>query len=158
MLMYHQDRSIAGPKAPQHLNNTGCYIKYIAGKGRGVFGRFICGVRFLLSSLFKSVACRDLPRNHLLEISPVLLFSADEYASHGRHKVLDHYTFVWRDGRMALALGLGTSTLSDSVDIYSQLINCINRVSIQSLAVSERVVYVGPRDRVYSLHHITANT
>lgn len=44
----------------------------------------------------------------LLEISPALLFSAEEYEVHGRHTVLDHYTFKWRDGRMALALGLGT--------------------------------------------------
>lgn len=40
-------------------------------------------------------------------MSPVLLFSAREYEEHGRHTVLDHYTFKWRDGRMALALGLG---------------------------------------------------
>ena len=25
----------------------------------------------------------------------------------GRHTVLDHYTFKWTEGRMALALGLG---------------------------------------------------
>ena len=54
-------------------------------------------------------ASRDLPRNELVEISPVLLFSAEEYEAHGKHTVLDHYTFKWRDGRMALALGLGTS-------------------------------------------------
>lgn len=27
----------------------------------------------------------------------------------GRHTVLDHYTFKWTEGRMALALGLGHS-------------------------------------------------
>ncbi len=40
-------------------------------------------------------------------MSPVLLFSAREYVEHGKYTVLDHYTFKWRDGRMALALGLG---------------------------------------------------
>ena len=48
-----------------------------------------------------------MPAYTLLEISPALLFSAEEYDAHGRHTVLDHYTFKWRDGRMALALGLG---------------------------------------------------
>ena len=51
-----------------------------------------------------------MPAYTLLEISPALLFSTDEYESHGRHTVLDHYTFKWRDGRMALALGLGALT------------------------------------------------
>ncbi|KAG6850733.1 hypothetical protein H0H93_009356 [Arthromyces matolae] len=32
----------------------------------------------------------------------------EEYAEHGRHTVLDDYTFKWADGRMALALGLGS--------------------------------------------------
>ena len=52
-------------------------------------------------------ACRQIPAQTLVDISPVLLFNATEYEAHGRHTVLDHYTFVWRDGRMALALGLG---------------------------------------------------
>jgi len=47
-----------------------------------------------------------------LEISPVLLFPAEEYQSFGRFTRLDDYTFVWRKGQggkdvMALALGLG---------------------------------------------------
>ena len=49
-----------------------------------------------------------MPAYTLLEISPALLFSAEEYEAHGRYTALDHYTFKWRDGRMALALGLGT--------------------------------------------------
>jgi tRNA-specific adenosine deaminase 3 len=48
-----------------------------------------------------------MPAYTLLEISPALLFSAEEYEAHGRHTVLDHYAFKWKDGRMALALGLG---------------------------------------------------
>nr|VWO97673.1 Carrier domain-containing protein [Ganoderma boninense] len=77
-------------KAPEHLNSAGLRIEYAEGKGRGVY------------------ACREIPAQTLIEISPVLLFSAAEYEAHGRHTVLDHYTFVWRDGRMALALGLGS--------------------------------------------------
>ncbi|KAI0357389.1 hypothetical protein OH77DRAFT_1422243 [Trametes cingulata] len=84
----------AGPstprKAPEHLNSSGLRIEYAQGKGRGVY------------------ASREIPPQTLIEVSPVLLFSAEEYEAHGRHTVLDHYTFKWRDGRMALALGLGS--------------------------------------------------
>ncbi|KAI0264013.1 cytidine deaminase-like protein [Gloeopeniophorella convolvens] len=78
------------PTAPDHLNTTGCSIKYAQGNGRRVY------------------ASRAIPGQTLLEISPVLLFSVEEYEAHGRHTVLDHYTLKWRDGRMALALGLGS--------------------------------------------------
>ncbi|KAL1736663.1 hypothetical protein EV714DRAFT_198278 [Schizophyllum commune] len=78
------------PQAPDHLNSTGCVIRYSPGKGRGVY------------------AAREISSQTLLEISPVLLFDREEYAEHGRHTLLDHYTFVWKDGRMALALGLGS--------------------------------------------------
>jgi hypothetical protein len=59
----------------------------------------------------------------VVEISPVLLFEKDEYQNHGesvylikplrsqsfqgKYTALDHYTFIWPNGRMALALGLG---------------------------------------------------
>ncbi|KAI0081582.1 hypothetical protein K474DRAFT_1249490 [Panus rudis PR-1116 ss-1] len=77
-------------RAPEHLNNTGCRIGLSEGKGRGVY------------------ATRVIPARTVIEISPALLFGKDEYAQHGRYTVLDHYTFNWPDGRMALALGLGS--------------------------------------------------
>ncbi|KZT27392.1 hypothetical protein NEOLEDRAFT_1088973 [Neolentinus lepideus HHB14362 ss-1] len=77
-------------KAPDHLNSTGCSIRYSEGKGRGVF------------------ASRKIDAQTVVEISPVLLFTKDEYDAHGRHTALDHYTFKWPNGRMALALGLGS--------------------------------------------------
>ncbi|KAH9949884.1 hypothetical protein B0H21DRAFT_72779 [Amylocystis lapponica] len=76
--------------APEHLNSTGCRIRHSEGKGRGVF------------------ASRDMDAHVVIEISPVLLFTSAEYEAHGKHTILDHYTFVWRDGRFALALGLGS--------------------------------------------------
>ncbi|OSX60029.1 hypothetical protein POSPLADRAFT_1086915, partial [Postia placenta MAD-698-R-SB12] len=54
------------------------------------------------------VASRDIAAQTLVEISPVLLFTPTEYEEHGRHTLIHHYTFKWRDGRMALALGLGS--------------------------------------------------
>ncbi|KAI9061359.1 hypothetical protein FKP32DRAFT_1576160 [Trametes sanguinea] len=84
----------AGPsslrRAPEHLNSSGLRIEHVDGKGRGVY------------------ACREIAAQTVIEVSPVLLFSAAEYEAHGRHTVLDHYTFKWPDGRMALALGLGS--------------------------------------------------
>lgn len=38
----------------------------------------------------------------------MLLFSKEEYQNHGKYTILDQYTFKWPDGRMALALGLGS--------------------------------------------------
>lgn len=43
----------------------------------------------------------------MIEVSPVLLFSKEEYEEHGKYTILDHYTFNWPGGRMALSLGLG---------------------------------------------------
>jgi hypothetical protein len=57
---------------------------------------------------FDYQASRYLPIGTTIEISPVLLFSEKEYRDHGQYTLLDHYTFIWGDGRMALPLGLGT--------------------------------------------------
>ncbi|KAH8108710.1 hypothetical protein DFH11DRAFT_1516492 [Phellopilus nigrolimitatus] len=73
-----------------YLHNSLCTIGVSEGKGRGLF------------------ASREIPAQTVIEISPVLLFTAEEYETHGRHTLLDHYTFNWPDGRMALALGLGS--------------------------------------------------
>ncbi|KXN88195.1 SET domain-containing protein 7 [Leucoagaricus sp. SymC.cos] len=75
---------------PQHLNATGCVIRVSDEKGRGVY------------------ASGAIPGNTTIEISPVLFFSKSEYEEHGKYIILDHYTFIWSDGRMALALGLGS--------------------------------------------------
>ncbi|KAH9160663.1 hypothetical protein EDB89DRAFT_1862566, partial [Lactarius sanguifluus] len=47
-------------------------------------------------------ASRTIPAYTLLEISPALLFSSEEYEAHGKHTVLDHHSFRWKDGKMAL--------------------------------------------------------
>ncbi|KZV95800.1 SET domain-containing protein [Exidia glandulosa HHB12029] len=66
------------------------HIKYTLSRGRGVY------------------ASASIEPNTVVERSPVLLFSKEEYAAYGKHTLLDHYTFNWPDGRMALALGLGS--------------------------------------------------
>lgn len=77
-----------------HLNLYGLQIRSTPTAGRGVF------------------ASIPLAAHTLIEISPVLLFGADEYETYGRHTLLDSYTYIWEKraegSTMALALGLGT--------------------------------------------------
>lgn len=85
------------PETPL-LHSGPVAVRSTAGKGRGVF------------------ATRDLRPGELVDISPVLCISPDEYYSpEGRdgvdHTVLKDYVFTWkgREGGMAMALGLGSS-------------------------------------------------
>lgn len=82
------------PCTTPHLNPHGLLILRSETAGRGIF------------------ASRALKARTVLEISPVLLFPAEEYEQHGKFTALDGYTFVWKRGEggkstMALALGLG---------------------------------------------------
>jgi tRNA-specific adenosine deaminase 3 len=65
-------------------------VRESPGRGRGVF------------------AAAPIARGALVEAAPVLVFASDEYAAHGRHTLLDHYTFRWERGAFALALGFGS--------------------------------------------------
>ncbi|WFC99172.1 tRNA-specific adenosine deaminase subunit tad3 [Malassezia yamatoensis] len=77
-----------------HLNKFDLIICDTLSAGRGVF------------------ASKNIARNVVIEVSPVLLFDPTEYGDHGRYTVLDSYTFVWekreKGSTMALALGLGS--------------------------------------------------
>ncbi|ORY94934.1 hypothetical protein BCR43DRAFT_442284 [Syncephalastrum racemosum] len=59
------------------------------GKGRGVYAR------------------DAIPRNTCIAVSPILHFRHDEYDAHGKHTVLDHYTYRWNYG-FAPVLGVGS--------------------------------------------------
>ena len=49
-----------------------------------------------------------IPAGSLVEESPVLVFSKEEWEDRARHTLLQHYTFVWgKQGSMAIALGMG---------------------------------------------------
>lgn len=52
-------------------------------------------------------AAGSIPQNTLVEVSPILLFTSDEYEQHGKFTIADHYTYRWQGG-YALALGLGS--------------------------------------------------
>ena len=73
------------------------------------FGLRICETGNAGRSIFAS---RPIESNTIIDISPVLLFNPEEYEAHGRHTILDSYTFVWEKSTsgntMALALGLGS--------------------------------------------------
>lgn len=54
-------------------------------------------------------ATQSIPAGTVVDISPVLLFPKENYTAHAKYTIVDDYAFVWGDGHMALALGLGTS-------------------------------------------------
>ncbi|CAG8634290.1 14684_t:CDS:2 [Acaulospora colombiana] len=85
MSKQEKDRILSTP----HLNVHDLKIYSTQERGRGVY------------------ASHYIPRGTTIEISPVLFFSEKEYRDYGRYTTLDHYTFIWGDGRMALPLGLG---------------------------------------------------
>lgn len=58
------------------------------GRGRGVF------------------ATRDIPSRTVIDVAPVLVFSAEEYAG-VRDSLLREYTFHWRSPPGAMALSIG---------------------------------------------------
>ncbi|KAJ3788392.1 cytidine deaminase-like protein [Lentinula aff. detonsa] len=76
--------------APEHLNGSDCRIRHSEDKGKGVY------------------ASQKIQRNTVIEISPVLFVGIAEYEQHGNFDALDHHTYKWKDGRMAVALGLGS--------------------------------------------------
>jgi hypothetical protein len=52
----HDPTASSSPTAPEHLNSTGCRIKYSEGKGRGVYGSLFVTPRYVeLISLSHSV-------------------------------------------------------------------------------------------------------
>ncbi|KAJ2358528.1 hypothetical protein IWW50_004631 [Coemansia erecta] len=72
------------------LPALGCLeLRNHAQRGRGVFTR------------------QAIVKGTLVHISPVLVFSKTEYSEHGKHTKLDDYTYCWKGGAFALALGLG---------------------------------------------------
>jgi hypothetical protein len=63
-------------------------------------------------------ATQTIPAGTLVEQSPVLVFSKDEWLDKAQHTLLQHYTFVWgKKGDMALALGMGESARSTLVEL-----------------------------------------
>lgn len=121
---------VAPAETTPHLNPYGLRICETPSAGRGVF------------------ATRPISGNTVIEISPVLLFSAEEYEHYGRYTVLDSYTFVWEKSTsgitMALALGLGSlfnhhgtqANVSYELDRAAQ---AIRYRSVRSIGVGEEL-------------------
>lgn len=104
----HDTTTGSSESSSEYLHNTGCKIKYSESGSRRVYGALSVYHKHEIDSEAQiSTASREIPAHTLLESSPALLFSAEEYEAHGRHTVLDRHSFRWTDGRMALALGLG---------------------------------------------------
>lgn len=108
-----QSGSESVESSPTPLNSLdGLVIKTTVDKGRGIYGELPASE--LLTSSHEMIwtqrrpATRPISAGTVIDIAPVLFFSRDEYAEYAKHTVVDDYAFVWGDGRMALALGLGT--------------------------------------------------
>ncbi|KAL9547604.1 hypothetical protein MBANPS3_006085 [Mucor bainieri] len=84
-----EDGAIDDGTIPLTQHRLALELKSHPVRGRGVFTR------------------EPIERNVLVEISPILLFNAEEYESYGKYTVLDQYTYCWQGG-FALALGLGS--------------------------------------------------
>ncbi|CAB40784.1 Histone lysine methyltransferase Set7 [Schizosaccharomyces pombe] len=85
-------------------------------KGRGVF------------------ALEPIPAQTCIEISPVLMFSKEEYEQHGQYTVLNEYTYVWSEGKQGLALGLGSMFNHDRhPNVYWKKDNRNNYISYYTL-------------------------
>lgn len=116
------------PTTP-HLNVHGLEIRHTPTAGRGVF------------------ASHPIARDTVIEISPVLLFEAEEYKTHGQYTLLDSYTFIWEKraggSTMALALGLGSlfnhnprANVSYELDRRAE---CIRYRTVRSIDVGEEL-------------------
>ncbi|PCH39769.1 hypothetical protein WOLCODRAFT_67667, partial [Wolfiporia cocos MD-104 SS10] len=57
------------------------------------------------------LASQTIEVHTIIKISPILLFSSREYEEHGRHTVLDHYTFNVNKSPESCALQSETGSL-----------------------------------------------
>jgi len=100
-------------------------IKEAGKKGRGVF------------------AVVPIQKGTVIDISPVLVFSQEEYEKHARHTVVDHYTYQWTNGHMALALGLGSlfnhSQTPNVGFIRDSLALCIRYITLSDIAPGDEL-------------------
>ncbi|KAJ7147514.1 hypothetical protein C8R43DRAFT_1088552 [Mycena crocata] len=116
--------------ASSSISQPPCVVKRSEGKGRGVF------------------AARAIVSQTVVESSPVLLFNKEEYENHGRFTILDQYTFKWKNGNMALALGLGSlfnhsnhPNVSYTIDATS---DCIHYTTTRDVEPEEELcIYYG---------------
>ncbi len=109
-----------------------------AHRGKGERRRRFVSTSNIVSHPWISLATRKLASQTLVEVSPVILFTEDEYESHGKHTILDEYTFCWpgRSGSKALALGIGAHLwplLVSNRDRYRDVGSLFNHSSTPNL-------------------------
>ena len=114
-------------ETPRHFHAGLKILNTPDAKGRGVF------------------ATENMSRGTLLEISPVLVVPPEQYSIPGQaavsQSVLKDYVFVWnRKGAMALALGLGKSSIL-RLGMSHSFIPPSCRLYIQSRQIPKRLFY-----------------
>ncbi|KAG8893418.1 hypothetical protein FRC01_013606, partial [Tulasnella sp. 417] len=116
----------------KHLNPFGLVIRETEKKGRGVF------------------ATQPIPSGTVVDISPVLLFPKENYATHAKYTIVDDYAFVWGDGQMALAMGLGSMMNHEETPNVSYSIlreaHCIKFTTMKSVQTGDELcIYYGSK-------------
>lgn len=115
-------------ETPRHFHAGLKILNTPDAKGRGVF------------------ATENMSRGTLLEISPVLVVPPEQYSIPGQaavgQSVLKDYVFVWnRKGAMALALGLGKSSILRLAIMSHSSLPSACRLDIQSRQIPKRLFY-----------------
>jgi SET domain-containing protein len=123
---------------------TGCSVIIKdagARKGRGLF------------------ATQTIESGSIIENSPILLIQRDEWESHGKYTILQHYTFRWKNGCYAIALGIGSLFNHDRVPnvgwlrLYDE--NIIRFTALQKIEIGEELcISYGPSSLVSTWLHI----
>ncbi|KAG9016298.1 hypothetical protein FRB90_003378 [Tulasnella sp. 427] len=120
------------PDEIEHLNPFGLVIRQTETKGRGVF------------------ATQSIPSGTIVDISPVILFPKENYATYAKQTIVDDYAFVWGDGNMALALGLGSMMNHDENPNVSHSIvretKCIKFITMKPVQTGDELcIYYGSK-------------
>jgi SET domain-containing protein len=104
-------------------------------------------------------ATQTIESGSIIENSPILLFQRDEWESHGKYTILQHYTFRWKNGCYAIALGIGSLFNHDRVPnvgwlrLYDE--NIIRFTALQKIEIGEELcISYGPSSLVSTWLHI----
>jgi len=104
-------------------------------------------------------ATETIESGSIIEYSPILLFQKDEWESHGKYTILQHYTFRWKNGCYAIALGIGSLFNHDRfpnvgwVRLYEE--NIIRFTALQKIEIGEELcISYGPSSLVSTWLHI----
>jgi len=112
-------------------------VKWISGKGRGVFAR------------------ENIGKGAVIERVPVLTLPIEEVFSRNARSTLSEYVFRWRDGEVAIALGYGSlynHSFRPNARFYSEGRLMQVFVALRDIEAGEEITinYIGSSDNELS--------